>query len=41
MGFAPFGIVTKGRSVAKHIFNPTPGVSGGVDQDKYTAKGAV
>eukprot|EP00039_Didymoeca_costata_P004968 m.77291 g.77291 ORF g.77291 m.77291 type:complete len:204 (-) comp12614_c0_seq1:62-673(-) len=38
-GFAPFGTVTKGMDVAAAIFNPTPGNSGGVDQDQYMQKG--
>jgi len=39
MGFAPFGSVTSGMDVATQIFNPTPGNSGGIDQDQYEANG--
>ena len=40
MGFSPFGnVLGDGLSVASKIFNPTPGDSGGVDQDQYTNKG--
>jgi peptidyl-prolyl cis-trans isomerase A (cyclophilin A) len=40
MGFAPFGnVLADGLSVASKIFNPTPGDSGGVDQDDYTKMG--
>jgi len=35
MGFAPFGKVISGLEVAEAAFNPTPGDSGGVDQDMY------
>ena len=39
MGFAPFGRVVAGMDVALKAFNPTPGVSGGVDQNAYESKG--
>ena len=39
MGFAPFGTVVAGMDVLRAIFNPTPGNSGGVDQNAYTSKG--
>ena len=38
-GFAPFGTVINGMDIAAKIFNPTPGKSGGVDQNQYTNKG--
>jgi len=39
MGFAPFGKVISGMDVATKINNPTPGVSGGVDQGEYESNG--
>ena len=39
MGFAPFGIVVSGFSVAMKIFNPTPNSSNGVSQDLYEKNG--
>ena len=39
MGFAPFGNIVKGMDIAEAIYNPTPGNSGGIDQDKYTDQG--
>lgn len=38
-GFAPFGKVTSGYDSTQAIMNPTPGNSGGVDQDTYEQKG--
>ena len=35
MGFAPFGSIITGMDVARAVYNPTPGDSGGVDQDAY------
>lgn len=31
--------MTSGQQTVLDIFNPTPGDSNGVDQDKYTAEG--
>lgn len=39
MGFSPFGRVISGLDVALDAHNPTPGNSGGVDQDKYEELG--
>jgi len=39
MGFAPFGTVVSGMDIVEKIYNPTPGVSGGVDQGEYESKG--
>lgn len=39
MGFAPFGSVIDGMGIATEIFNPTPGNSNGVDQEKYESEG--
>jgi len=40
LGFAPFGkVVGNGMTTTTKIFNPTPGHSGGVDQDKYESRG--
>jgi len=38
-GFAPFGTVTSGMATAVTVNNPTPGLSGGIDQGEYEAKG--
>jgi peptidyl-prolyl cis-trans isomerase A (cyclophilin A) len=38
-GFAPFGTVVSGMETLVAIHNPTPGSSGGVDQEQYTSKG--
>ena len=38
-GFAPFGRVVQGIEIIRAISNPTPGKSGGVDQNAYTEKG--
>lgn len=38
-GFAPFGRVVRGMDAVRAITNPTPGKSGGVDQDLYTKNG--
>ena len=38
-GFAPFGRVVQGMDVVQAISNPTPGSSGGVDQDRYATEG--
>ena len=39
MGFAPFGSVVSGLEIAMAAHNPTPGDSGGVDQDMYEKRG--
>lgn len=39
MGFAPIGRVVNGMATVDAIYNPTPGVSGGIDQGKYTSLG--
>lgn len=39
MGFAPFGTVSSGMDSATSLDNPTPGNSGGVNQDDYETKG--
>jgi peptidyl-prolyl cis-trans isomerase A (cyclophilin A) len=38
-GFAPFGVIDSGFETATKVFNPTPGNSGGIDQDEYTTLG--
>jgi hypothetical protein len=39
-GFAPFGNLDTGSlATRKKVFNPTPGDSGGVDQESYIEKG--
>ena len=38
-GFAPFGKVVSGMDTALAIYNPTPGQSGGINQNSYTTKG--
>jgi len=38
-GFAPFGRVVLGLDVAMSVHNPTPGQSGGVDQQMYEENG--
>ncbi len=38
-GFAPFAKIVSGMGTAVAIFNPTPGDSDGVDQDKYMTLG--
>lgn len=37
-GFAPFGRIKSGMDVVEAIYNPTPGDSDGVDQDKYVQR---
>ena len=39
LGFAPIGRVVSGLEVAAAAHNPTPGDSGGVDQDMYEDRG--
>ena len=38
-GFAPFGKVVSGMDTALAIYNPTPGSSGGINQNSYESKG--
>jgi len=38
-GFAPFGKVISGMDVLQKVYNPTPGSSGGANQDMYESKG--
>lgn len=38
-GFSPFGKVVSGMDVLTAIYNPTPGKSGGADQQEYEKKG--
>jgi peptidyl-prolyl cis-trans isomerase A (cyclophilin A) len=38
-GFAPLGRVVSGMNTVLAITNPTPGSSGGIDQDAYTKGG--
>ena len=39
MGFAPVGKVVAGSKYLDRVFDPTPGSSGGVDQQSYETKG--
>merc|ERR1712062_222187 len=38
-GFSQFATVSSGMDIVMRITDPTPGKSGGVDQESYTRKG--